>query len=149
MRVPDSELPADALDALFAEALEAQKAAYAPYSRFRVGAAVLLRDGTVLRGCNVENASYGATICAERTAMVSAVARFGPAVRDSNPPIAVAVVGPTREPLTPCGVCRQFLAEFNPRMVVACATQDLGKRLVLRLEELLPHRFDGDDLPEG
>jgi cytidine deaminase len=140
-----SPLSEQQIDALLQAALAAQKTAYAPYSKFRVGAALLLEDGTVVPGCNVENASFGATICAERTAMTAAVAAHGaPGVK----PIAVAVVGPTDKPLTPCGVCRQFLSEFNLDLQVICATQNLSERLSMSLRELLPHSFDGSALPE-
>jgi cytidine deaminase len=92
----------------------AMKHAYAPYSRFRVGAAVLLSDGRVFSGCNVENASYGLTICAERNAIFCAVAN------SSKKPeiVAAAVVNHHSVPCSPCGACRQVLAEFGPRAVV-------------------------------
>ncbi len=92
----------------------AMKHAYAPYSRFRVGAAVLLSDGRVFSGCNVENASFGLTICAERNAIFCAVAN-----RSKKPEIvAAAVVNHRGTPCSPCGACRQVLAEFGPRAVV-------------------------------
>jgi cytidine deaminase len=92
----------------------AMKHAYAPYSQFRVGAAVLLNDGRVFTGCNVENASYGLTVCAERNAVFCAVANCS-----SKPEIvAVAVVNHRGVPCSPCGACRQVLAEFGPRAVV-------------------------------
>jgi cytidine deaminase len=88
--------------------------AYAPYSGFRVGAAVLLRDGRVFAGCNVENASYGLTICAERNAIFAAVA-----ASSAKPEIvAVAVCNHRAFPCSPCGACRQVIAEFGPRAVV-------------------------------
>ena len=98
----------------FRLARAAMKHAYAPYSNFRVGAAVLLSDGRVFSGCNVENASYGLTICAERNAIFSAVAN------SSRKPeiVAVAVVNHRGAPCSPCGACRQVLAEFGPRAVV-------------------------------
>lgn len=133
------------IDRLLAEATAAQATAYAPYSGFRVGAALLLQDGSVVRGCNVENASYGGTICAERTAMVAAVASHG---APGNKPVAVAVVGPTAEALTPCGMCRQFLSEFNLDMTVISASQDGSRRLVMSLRELLPASFGASALEE-
>src|ERR1700756_2574607 len=93
---------------LLAAARFARERAYAPYSQFRVGAAVETEDGTIVTGCNVENASYGLSICAERTAIVSAVAQGYRVFR------AVAVAGPEGVTTSPCGACRQFIAEFDP-----------------------------------
>ncbi|HET9086071.1 MAG TPA: cytidine deaminase [Acidobacteriaceae bacterium] len=89
-------------------ATAAAQHAYAPYSNFHVGAALLLQNGSIVSGCNVENASFGLTICAERSAMVQAVVRFGPAIRLC----AVMVVNLNETASSPCGACRQFLAEF-------------------------------------
>jgi cytidine deaminase len=99
---------------LIRQARAAMKHAYAPYSSFRVGAAILLSDGRVFSGCNVENASYGLTICAERNAIFCAVAN------SSKKPeiVAAAVVNHRGVPCSPCGACRQVLAEFGPRAVV-------------------------------
>ena len=90
------------------------KHAYAPYSKFRVGAAILLGDGRIFTGCNVENASYGLTICAERNAVFAAVA----ASARKPEIVAVAVINHRRLPCSPCGACRQVLAEFGPRATV-------------------------------
>ncbi|MDM7926197.1 MAG: cytidine deaminase [bacterium] len=111
--------------------------AYAPYSKFRVGAALLSPDGRIFAGCNVENASYGLTVCAERTAVLKAVSE-GIASFD-----AVAVCADTDDPVTPCGACRQVLAEFNPSMTVVCCTA-FGKKTVYSLSDLLPHSFSLD-----
>jgi len=128
-------------DTLVAAALAARKRAYAPYSRFRVGAAILTSRGAIIAGCNVENSSYGLTNCAERTAIFAARAagqlgssRGGPTI------VAVAVVGKGAAPLTPCGACRQVLAEFGPGCTVICANLR-GERLLLTLPKLLPHAF--------
>lgn len=116
-----------------AEAMLARS--YAPYSEFRVGAALLASDGTVIGGCNVENAAYGPTICAERTAVVAAVAaghqRFD----------TIAVVGPEGHPITPCGVCRQVLWEFAPELRVVTTGP-----VVRQLADLLPDAFGPDRL---
>jgi len=119
---------------LIAAAKAAQRNAHAPYSKFRVGAALLTQSGKVYTGCNVENASYGLTICAERVAITKAVSeghrKFS----------AIAVVAP-RSSLSPCGACRQVLAEFG-EMVVVCADSRKTSRFRLHLlSELLPHAF--------
>ena len=108
---------------------------YVPYSKFPVGAALECADGTVFTGCNVENAAYGSTICAERTALVKAVSEGH---RDDL--TRIAVVGNSTEPCWPCGACRQMLYEFAPDLTVLVARKDhsFGK---LSLEELLPHGF--------
>lgn len=122
--------------ALKAAALEVQKRAYVPYSHYHVGAALLTESGEIVTGCNVENATYGATCCAERTAVVSAVAQGHVSFR------AVAVATNGAEAGTPCGICRQVLAEFSDDggMEVLCFTPEGGEQLY-RLSELLPHAF--------
>lgn len=108
---------------------------YAPYSRFPVGAALLCEDGTVFTGCNVENAAFGSTICAERTALVKAVSEGH---RDDL--TRIAVVGNSTEPCWPCGACRQMLYEFAPDLTVLVARKD-HSFVKLSLKELLPHGF--------
>lgn len=98
----------DARIRLREKALDAARHAYAPYSGFRVGAALLLDNGEIVSGCNVENASYGLTICAERTAMTQAIALYGPSTRLQG----IYVVNLNHAASSPCGACRQFLAEF-------------------------------------
>ena len=119
---------------LMREAHEARARAYAPYSGFAVGAAVLASSGKIYAGCNVENRSYGLTICAERVALFKAVAagerRF----------VAVAVVTDGPEVVAPCGACRQTLAEFGLEIVVIASTLT-GQQAVFTLQELLPHPF--------
>jgi len=122
---------------LLKAAEQAQKMAYAPYSRFAVGAALLAADGTIYTGCNVENASYGLGICAERNALAHAVAS------GARQFTAVAVVSDNG--VTPCGACRQVLAEFAPEMAVIVADTD-GNRRVFSLSELLPDAFGPDHL---
>ncbi|HSQ22041.1 MAG TPA: cytidine deaminase [Coriobacteriia bacterium] len=131
--------------ALLAFAREIHPRAYAPYSGFRVGAAVFA-GGEIFQGVNVENAAYGSTICAERAAALAAVTAGH---REFD---AVAVVGDSEAPTVPCGACRQFLAEFNPSMRVIMGGRTDAVE-VRRLDELLPEAFvrgyldqdDGDD----
>lgn len=113
--------------------------AYAPYSKYRVGAALLADDGRVFLGCNVENASYGLSLCAERNAVAQAVAagyrRFA----------AIAVAADSDRRASPCGACRQVLAEFNPRMRVIMAGRS-GPGAAAALDRLLPGHFKVTDL---
>ena len=108
---------------------------YVPYSRFPVGAALLCRDGTVFTGCNVENAAFGSTICAERTALLKAVSEGH---RDGWE--AIAIAGQGADYCWPCGSCRQMLFEFAPDLRVLAARGD-GTFLEASLTELLPHGF--------
>ena len=108
---------------------------YVPYSNFPVGAALLLKDGTVYTGCNVENAAYGSTICAERTALVKAVSEGH---RDDW--VKLAVVGNSADYCWPCGACRQMLYEFCPELEVLVARGD-HEFVKLSLSDLLPHGF--------
>jgi cytidine deaminase len=126
---------------LQAEAVRARNNAYAPYSRFSVGAALLGDDGRVFTGCNVENASYGLCICAERNAVFSAVAAGVQKFR------AIAVVSSAAQLVTPCGACRQVLAEFAPSFDVRCYGSD-GSEAVYTTASLLPHAFSDDALPK-
>lgn len=121
-------------------AIAARKNAYAPYSKFLVGAAILLDNGEVVGGCNVENASYGGTICAERTAFCSAVAQFGGKIK----PKAVVIV--TEPEAVPCGLCLQVMAEFcDFNMPIYFSTpKKMGTKRELR--ELLPHPFTPEKL---
>ena len=121
--------------ALVDRALSMLERAYAPYSGFPVGAALLCRDGTVFTGCNVENAAYGSTICAERTALVKAVSEGH---RDDF--TRLAVVGNSTEPCWPCGACRQMLYEFAPDLTLLVARKD-HSFVKLTLGELMPHGF--------
>ena len=120
-------------------AVEASRKAYAPYSRFAVGAALECADGTVVTGCNVENAALGGCICAERTAAVKAVSEGKRSFR------RIAVYAGGQDYCTPCGTCRQFLSEFSPNMDVLCVRVD-GRYVSYHLSELLPHSFGGEML---
>jgi cytidine deaminase len=121
-------------ETLVAAAWAARERAYAPYSNFAVGAALLASDGRIFAGCNVENLSYGLTNCAERVAIGAAVAA------GAREFLAVAVVADTGVPISPCGACRQVMAEFGvPRIMLANKTE----RLEFTLEELLPRASSG------
>mgnify|MGYP003288477633 FL=1 len=127
---------------LISAARDAAKNAYCKYSNYRVGAALLAEDGSIWLGCNVENSSFGATNCAERTAVFSAIAagkqKFS----------AIAIVGGSDEnPATPCGICRQVLAEFcSPDMPVYFAGLEGGDISTTTIGELLPFAFSGAKL---
>jgi len=127
---------------LINKALQARKNAYIPYSHFAVGAALLTRKGTIYTGCNIENASYGLSICAERVAIFKAVAE------GEKDFLALAVVADTDQPCSPCGACRQVLTEFAPEMPVLMTNLkgDLEKKTV---QELLPGFFAADHLTKG
>ena len=126
------------IERLVAAADAARTRAYAPYSRFTVGAALRLADGTILSGCNVENASFGLAICAERNAVAAAVAA---GARSFD---AVAVVTDSTPPASPCGACRQVLAEFGDCTIIL-ANPD-GDRVITSVSELLPNAFTGGEL---
>ena len=120
---------------LMSMAREASMNAYVPYSRFPVGAAIECSDGSVSRGGTVEIAALGSTICAERTACVKAISEGKRQFR------RIAIYADSQNWCTPCGACRQFLAEFSPEMEVLCAKA--GSRYVsYKLSELLPHTFN-------
>jgi homotetrameric cytidine deaminase len=132
-----TNLPVSALKTLYEDALKAAQNSYAPYSNFKVGAALRLAGGEVVTGTNVENVSYGLTICAERSALVRAVAEFGPGIRV----VAAAVANLNDAPSPPCGACRQVLAEFVlPDAPVAFPAAS-GMR-VMSFSEILPLAFD-------
>lgn len=116
-------------------AREVMKNAHAPYSNFHVGAAILLANGKIVAGCNVENASYGMTNCAERTAIFSAVAALGPKIEIK----AVAVTNDQNAPCSPCGACRQVIYEFGPNAIVYFQGATGPKQA--HITELLPEGF--------
>ncbi|MGN0429074.1 MAG: cytidine deaminase [Acetatifactor sp.] len=130
---------------LIQTALDARKNAYAPYSHYQVGAALLSSDGTIYSGCNIENASYGATNCAERTAFFSAVSE---GKRDF---LAIAITGGLEgeeisDYAVPCGICRQIMQEFcgdDFQVIVAKSTEDFRQ---YPFSEILPFGFDGDKI---
>ena len=108
---------------------------YCPYSHFPVGAALECEDGTVYTGCNIENAGYSATVCAERTAVFKAVSEGHRRFK------RIVVAGRSDSPCVPCGECRQVLSEFSPELEVICLDKD-GSELALSLTDLLPHSFN-------
>ena len=120
---------------LVERAFAMHKFSYVPYSHFPVGAALLCRDGTVVTGCNVENAAFGSTICAERTALLKAVSEGR---REGW--IALAIAGRGEDFCWPCGSCRQMLYEFAPELRILAARGD-GTFQAASLEALLPHGF--------
>ncbi len=118
--------------------------AYAPYSKFHVGAAVLLTDGTLTTGCNVENASFGATNCAERTAIFTAVAQGKIGGQNPIKIKAIAVITNSPTIATPCGICRQVIWEFGHDIPVLCisnAGENSGKEQIFTISQLLPFAF--------
>jgi cytidine deaminase len=133
--MPKKTLTAAARKELERAALKVMKNAHAPYSNFRVGAAILLANGKIFSGCNVENASYGMTNCAERTAIFSAVAKFGPKIEIR----AVVVTNDHGVACSPCGACRQVIYEFGPDAVVFFQGARGPKQA--HITELLPEGF--------
>lgn len=126
---------------LIQKALDARERAYCPYSKFKVGAAVIFEDGEIYTGCNVENASYGATNCAERTAIFNAVEKGNRSLK------AIALVGDVNNYTYPCGICRQVIAEFaeNEDMPIIII-KNKNDYLELTLKDVLPGAFTIKDL---
>ncbi|EKM57718.1 uncharacterized protein PHACADRAFT_251526 [Phanerochaete carnosa HHB-10118-sp] len=151
MSVTTLEISVPDRERVIKAAIQAKEYAYSRYSKFRVGAALLSVDGQVIKGCNVENASYGGTICAERTAFVKAVSEGVTSFT------ALAVTSDVRAPLSPCGLCRQVIREFcAQKMPIFLVPADYEARVAkgetdggikeTSIEELLPHSFGPEDL---
>ncbi len=136
-RINAGEITDEQARQLVEMAREARQKAYVPYSHFPVGAAVLTGTGRVFTGCNVENAAYGSTICAEQTAVVKAVSEGEREI------VAIAVVADTEGPCSPCGLCRQVISEFGKEIRVVMANL-AGRTSVKTIGELLPATFDAD-----
>jgi cytidine deaminase len=121
-------------------AIDAREKAYVPYSKFKVGAAIEMEDGTVFTGCNIENASYGATNCAERTAIFKAVSEGHSIIKK------IAIVGDMATYTAPCGICRQVIAEFAAKDIEIILIKNEDEYQVKTLEEILPGAFTKEDL---
>ena len=130
-------MPEDLDQKLIQLAKEASQNSYSPYSKFPVGCAILTDDQQVFTGCNVENISFGLTICAERSAVFNAVSQCGPKLKVNE----VVIYTHTEEPITPCGACRQVLYEFSNDLQITCLSKS-GKEKHFKLEELLPQSPD-------
>lgn len=124
---------------LVKEAEMARKKAYTPYSKFKVGAAILCDDGKIFSGCNIENASFGLTICAERVAIFKAISDGSTKFK------AIAVIGNTNKPCSPCGACRQVISEFGEDISLIM-TNLKGEVKIKKIKELLPEAFGKNDL---
>jgi cytidine deaminase len=133
--MPTTKVPAAMRERLLRSARKVIKNAYAPFSNFRVGAAILTSKGEIFLGCNVENSSYGLTNCAERTAVFSAIAKLGPELEIR----AVAVTNDRGAPCSPCGACRQVIYEFGPRAIVFYQGEKGPKQSFIT--DLLPEGF--------
>lgn len=130
------------INELIIEAKKAREQAYVPYSKFKVGAALLATDGTVFHGCNIENAAYSMCNCAERTALFKA---YSEGIRQFQ---MLAVVADTERPVSPCGACRQVIAELCPKDMIVVLTNLNGDIEQTIVEQLLPGAFSPEDLNE-
>lgn len=124
---------------LIKEAEKARKRAYTPYSKFKVGAAILTSNGKIFTGCNIENASFGLTVCAERVAILKAISE------DSTEFEAIAIIGDTEQPCSPCGACRQVVSEFGENIKIIMSNLK-GDIKIKKIGELLPEAFSKNDL---
>lgn len=129
-------------DALIDLALQATAQSYSPYSQKKVGAAIRTSSGETFTGCNVENASFGATICAERSAIVRAVSTLGPTIKITD----IAVATPSESPWAPCGMCLQVIAEFSSPTTTVTLVGTNRKTEVTTLAELLPRAFSKKEM---
>ncbi|TLX97006.1 MAG: cytidine deaminase [Thaumarchaeota archaeon] len=125
---------------LIRRAREARSKAYSPYSRVKIGAAVLARDGSIYAGCNIENSSYGLSNCAERTAIFKAVSE------GRRELVSISIVGDSEDFTRPCGACRQVMVQFNPRLRIIRVGLDDGYRSETTAEKLLPEAFNPSSL---
>lgn len=137
MKQNPSKLKLSQLKQLKTSAEKARRKAYAPYSGFKVGAALLTSDKKVFTGCNVENASYGGTICAERTAILKAISEGG-----ATPIQAIHVISSSSDPWPPCGMCLQVMSEFCEPTTIVMTSGQKGQEKMFQLKDLLPESFD-------
>ncbi|ODV90983.1 hypothetical protein CANCADRAFT_57364 [Tortispora caseinolytica NRRL Y-17796] len=137
-----TDLDAKAIEKLRLKSTEAQQLSYSPYSKFAVGAAILMEDGEYVLGANVENASYGACICAEQVAVTKSITSGYKRFK------ALGVCTDLKEPASPCGICRQVLREFAPELPIYMFSSNGDKCFKMTLKELLPHSFGPDQLKE-
>ncbi|MBU3142425.1 cytidine deaminase [Clostridium sp. CF012] len=121
-------------------AIDARENAYVPYSKFKVGAAVITEDDSIYTGCNIENASYGATNCAERTAIFKAVSEGHKKIK------AIAIVGDMSTHTYPCGICRQVIVEFATKDINIILVKSENDYIIKTMEEILPGAFTKEDL---
>lgn len=127
-------------DFLIKKAVEAKEKAYAPYSGFRVGAALQTDNGRIYTGCNVENSSFGATICAERTAIVKAISEGETKIR------AIAITSDSDRLTYPCGICRQVISEFGSYNTTIICSNKNGQYKIYQMKDILPHVFSKEDM---
>ncbi|HEY8444999.1 MAG TPA: cytidine deaminase [Bacilli bacterium] len=132
------------MDKLYEEALKAYHNSYSPYSHFQVGASILLKDGKIISGCNVENASYGLSNCAERTTLFTAYS-LGYRKEDIE---KILVIGDSERPVSPCGACRQVLVELMDPESEIILTNLKKEYKILKVKDLLPYYFSQEDLHE-
>jgi len=130
------------IEQLIAEAKKAREFAYVPYSKFKVGAALLTKDGSVYRGCNIENAAYSVCNCAERTVLFKAYSE------GETEFAALAVIADTPRPVPPCGACRQVIAELCPSDMKVILANINGDVKIVTVQELLPDAFSAEDMHE-
>ncbi|MGZ0086428.1 cytidine deaminase [Geobacillus sp. YF-1] len=130
------------IESLIAEAKQARELAYVPYSKFKVGAALLTKSGAVYRGCNIENAAYSLCNCAERTALFKA---YSEGEREF---VALAVIADAPRPVPPCGACRQVIAELCPSGMNVILANLKGDVKIVTVSELLPEAFAAEDMHE-
>lgn len=140
LKSPPTDVTSSQLEELRSKCIEIQKKAYCPYSKFHVGSSILSMDESIFVGCNIENASYPASICAERTALSNAI------VAGHKKFKAIMLITDSPKCASPCGVCRQFISEFGLETVIMMLNKKADEVIVTTINSLLPLSFTGDDL---